>query len=195
VGKGFGAVIQTAELLRPRENTGQGELLGEVMDIAHEVNPTPLMQTKRTVVPTVEIRDDNALVIQTQNVGDDMTGTGLGIREESHIGGGETGSVLPVAAPEKSILHETKRRKRPYGEVRTITRQDSHSPELLQQNVAVNQGFAVIVFTLLHRVLHDLCNKVSRQNPFCFSLKRSDVELPPHALRPSMIGLPFPIGM
>jgi len=52
---------------------------------------------------------------------------------------GETGSVLPVAAPEESILHETKRRKRPYGEVRTITRQDSHYPELLQESTSVFQ--------------------------------------------------------
>ncbi len=58
-----GVVIECSQVLCPRKDAGQGKLLFEVVDIAQEVNPTPLVQTEMGVVPTVEIADHDAATV------------------------------------------------------------------------------------------------------------------------------------
>ena len=94
---GSEAATQGEALLRPPHDTGQGELFGEGVDIPQEVNPAPLAQTERTVVAAVKVTDDNALVSLSQYVGDDMPGTGFGIREQTGLWSGETPQIPVVS--------------------------------------------------------------------------------------------------
>ena len=48
-------VVELPEMLRPCYATGQRTLDGEGMDIAPQMHPTPLVQTKMSIVAAVEI--------------------------------------------------------------------------------------------------------------------------------------------
>ena len=83
-------VIKLPHSLCPREDTGQGRLLGEGVDIAQEVNPTPLVQTVMGIVTAIEIRNHDAWIVRSQNVSDNRTGTGFGGSKVAQRRRGET---------------------------------------------------------------------------------------------------------
>ena len=95
VRKGTRPVIKLAHSLCPLLHAGQRRLLGEGVDIAEKMHPTPLVQTVMGIVAAVEIRNHDARILRSQHVGHDRTGTGLRGSEETQGGRGET-PQLPV---------------------------------------------------------------------------------------------------